>query len=534
MILKTLYPVRQVRGFGHLENKKVSLRAKNPPRLHILSETEYIVLFHCNGARTIAEITQLIEATHPELSEHDTQQDVSKILHGLERNLLITLCTEQSNSVPSVRVQFRHFWPGFNPKKNCFLRLMSRDILAIVTHHDAPDISFESTYVTNEQPENVPENETIRVFVSDGKTEPDFDVFDYAFSPFDVKRDFVHCHSQVAYEDYSDIGHNRLKSAVKSKFFDFLFPIDVRQLSFDFTNSTEKEFDDGLEIEAAPVTHPQTNDALSTASPPYHVCLTTNLAHSDGMFALVNSILVNTKTPEKFFFHILVDGNNRYFENILAAMGIESQYEVVSFTDNARYREYTEFLKANIRVNQGTRQRGRIKNMMNFSRFYLPDIFSNVDVSLYLDVDMIVQVDLAPIFDIDLSSAIIAAPLSRPLERYSKYLNLTNLGFNAGVLLMNFALWREKNVIGAIKKVMVLHKQRRLFPDGTQPILNTVFYQQCVDLDARWNVTGLGNITDLDPQLLDSAWILHWTGRQKPWLEDGLYKQYWDRYRIPV
>ena len=534
VILESFYPVRQARGFGHLENENVLLTTKEPSGRHVLSKNEYAILSHCDGTRTIADITQLAPESFPELSGSGAQKDVAQILYELERNSLIRFCEDQSISVPAVTVQFHNFWPGFNPRENCFLLLMSRDMLAIVTDRGVPDLYFQSAFIDSALPDDVAESDGIRVFVSDGIAEPNFDIFDYAFSPFDVNEEFAACHSRVPFEDYSDTGRNRLVSAVHSKFSDFLFPLDVEELRFDFSDSTTNGRNSGVDTAASPAAHPEKIHATGTAVPPYHICLTTDAAHSEGLFALVNSILQNTKAPENFFFHILIDGESGYYEDVLSAMGIESQFEVVPFTRNTRYREYTEFLETNIRVIKGIRQPERIRNVMNFSRFYLPDIFPTLNISLYLDVDMIVQVDLAPIFDVDLSSTIVAAPVNRPLERYHGPLKFTSKGFNAGALLINFARWREKNVLDAIQKVMVLHKQRTLFPGGTQPILNTVFYQQCLDLDARWNVTDLGYREDMDPELLESAWILHWTGRSKPWLADGLYKHLWEPYSIPA
>ena len=40
--------------------------------------------------------------------------------------------------------------------------------------------------------------------------------------------------------------------------------------------------------------------------------------------------------------------------------------------------------------------------MLNHLRFYLPEIFPNLDRVLFLDDDVIVQRDLSPLFSIDL------------------------------------------------------------------------------------------------------------------------------------
>ena len=171
---------------------------------------------------------------------------------------------------------------------------------------------------------------------------------------------------------------------------------------------------------------------------------------------------------------------------------------------------------------------------MNYTRFYLPEIFPEVKTGLYLDTDMVVQTDLTALLHAGLTSHIVAAPLNRRFEGYHKDLELSGGGFNAGFLLINFEHWRANNVTQALEYVMKRHKKRTLFNGGTQPILNLVFYQQCFHMYNFWNRTGLGWKEDMSPVRLKEKWILHWTGKRKPWLENGLYKEFWEKYRIPL
>lgn len=269
--------------------------------------------------------------------------------------------------------------------------------------------------------------------------------------------------------------------------------------------------------------------------PTYHVLFCTDGRHSEGLFALINSIVRNTATPERFFFHVLVDEHPEIYAQILQANFSALRFEVVSFASTPGYARNIEFLTKNICVRMNRKKTTRrIGRPMNFTRLYLPEIFSDVDLGLYLDVDMIAQADLKRLFDVDLQSATVASPINRFLTRYHPDLKLNRMGFNAGLLLIDFRRWRESNIIAEIECLMQRHKEQGLFPGGTQPLLNTVFHGKCLDLDPLWNVTCLGRRTDLEDEFLAAARILHWTGTHKPWLETGLYKNYWERYRLDL
>lgn len=54
------------------------------------------------------------------------------------------------------------------------------------------------------------------------------------------------------------------------------------------------------------------------------------------------------------------------------------------------------------------------------------------------------------------------------------------------------------------------------------------------EIDKRWNLRGLGWKNEMEPSKLDSAYILHWTGNKKPWKKNGLFKEYFTPYSIPL
>ena len=80
---------------------------------------------------------------------------------------------------------------------------------------------------------------------------------------------------------------------------------------------------------------------------------------------------------------------------------------------------------------------------------------------------------------------------------------------------------------------MKQHKKSKkgLFSNGTQPILNMVFYKNFQEIPKVWNTTGLGGRI-VDKKYISNAKGLHWNGKFKPWNEDGLNKQLWEPYKL--
>lgn len=130
--------------------------------------------------------------------------------------------------------------------------------------------------------------------------------------------------------------------------------------------------------------------------------------------------------------------------------------------------------------------------LTTWARVVFPDMVAeNEGRLLYLDSDIVVAKSLRPLFETDLQGAAIAGV---PVDKDATFLaNLNNnLGkpadtayFNAGVLLIDIAKWREQNVTERVLEVA-----RRLGNDLTyldQDALNSVADGHFVMLDRKWN-----------------------------------------------
>lgn len=130
--------------------------------------------------------------------------------------------------------------------------------------------------------------------------------------------------------------------------------------------------------------------------------------------------------------------------------------------------------------------------LTTWARVVFPDMVEEKDGRLlYLDSDIVVTKSLRPLFETDLQGSAIAGV---PVDKDANFLATLNknLGkpadtayFNAGVLLIDIAKWREQNVTE-----LALDVARRLGNDLNyldQDALNSVADGRFVKLDRKWN-----------------------------------------------
>ncbi|WEK04029.1 MAG: glycosyltransferase family 8 protein [Candidatus Devosia phytovorans] len=138
---------------------------------------------------------------------------------------------------------------------------------------------------------------------------------------------------------------------------------------------------------------------------------------------------------------------------------------------------------------------------------------------LYLDCDMLVRDDIAYLFELDLSGNAIAAvrdtmgafiTSGRNLAANRDLFNTADYYFNAGMLVIDVAKWRDADIIGRMEEANRTGVMQRIYYD--QDLLNLIFKNQWLKLDWRWNtIDARRQHENLDPA------ILHYTGERKPW-----------------
>jgi lipopolysaccharide biosynthesis glycosyltransferase len=123
-------------------------------------------------------------------------------------------------------------------------------------------------------------------------------------------------------------------------------------------------------------------------------------------------------------------------------------------------------------------------------RILLPELCSQLDRVLYLDVDTIVVDDLEPLWSTDLAGHYVAAVtnvfqanhLHRPA---SLGLSGPEVYFNSGVILMNLDLMRRDRCSEALRAYATSGRTELEWPD--QDALNVVLGERRVALHPRWN-----------------------------------------------
>ena len=181
----------------------------------------------------------------------------------------------------------------------------------------------------------------------------------------------------------------------------------------------------------------------------------------------------------------------------------------------------------------------------------MPLLLPAQDRVIFLDADMLVNKDLGELWAIDLGDAPVAAvndyftpylntreTIGRPTncdrvpEKSLPVPNYRELGlsgaagyFNAGVMLINLARWRELDVLHQALDLLRAHRAHVRYCD--QYALNVLFSEQWLPLDPRWNqnsnLWAWAGPDDgaFDPRLFRALrrdpWIVHFTWTRKPW-----------------
>lgn len=153
-----------------------------------------------------------------------------------------------------------------------------------------------------------------------------------------------------------------------------------------------------------------------------------------------------------------------------------------------------------------------------------------LDRVLYLDVDILAQVDLTPLFECDLEGAVVGG-IPDPVEenhlaRLDVLLELAeqNKYINSGILLIDLNRWEEEQINEQI--INFLDKKPHLVKFHDQDGLNAVVTGKVKLLNPRWNQqTAHSN----HPDKVKHPAIIHFTTHEKPW-HASLHHPYADLY----
>lgn len=173
--------------------------------------------------------------------------------------------------------------------------------------------------------------------------------------------------------------------------------------------------------------------------------------------------------------------------------------------------------------------------LATFYRLLLPALLpSDVTKIIYIDVDIIVVGDLAKLYNIDIADVPIAA-VPDPVEWDRPDLGIPDRAnyFNAGVLLINIALWKQQQIAEKAIDFLKQYPEKATYVD--QDALNAVLIGNWKKLDDKFNYTY--RVVPVIPRvelkkIVATKVIIHYNESAKPWHRHSssplkyLYHQY--------
>lgn len=174
---------------------------------------------------------------------------------------------------------------------------------------------------------------------------------------------------------------------------------------------------------------------------------------------------------------------------------------------------------------------------VTYFRFLIPGLLKEYDRCLYLDVDMIIKGDLSDLYSSDLHGNYLGAvkhPLLFNRDQIGNHKISPNSYFNAGMLLMNLKLMRDKGV-----EHRLLQEVEHKYKIQDQDILNVICHDKVKYLHLKYNFMirlknkrywkrFMSSFGLEFKQALRHPVIIHYADREKPWSHEGLsYEEDW-------
>lgn len=153
-----------------------------------------------------------------------------------------------------------------------------------------------------------------------------------------------------------------------------------------------------------------------------------------------------------------------------------------------------------------------------YYRLFIAEMFPHYDKAIYIDSDLIVQGDISELYDFDIGDNYIGACNEQVVLQVNLFAEYTEKAvgiaredyFNAGMMLINCAKWREKKVLDQFIKL--LHEFTFVVAQD-EDYLNVLFNHQYKKLPNYWNCETFGQ----PPYPAEEAKIIHYIFTNKPW-----------------
>ena len=217
------------------------------------------------------------------------------------------------------------------------------------------------------------------------------------------------------------------------------------------------------------------------------------------------SILSNTNSFIEFY---ILDGGITT-ENVEKIQSLKSNFSNFSIEFIKIY--YEKYLKNFKEIGHW--------NKSVYARFLIPDLKTQINKAIYLDVDIIVTGDITNLYNEDLEDYALGAVWEQWAEdginkqhKIRMRLSDKHKYFNTGVLLINSNKWREENIQKHLSDISNKFNDRIKMVD--QDILNKYFDNNYKVLEQKYNyLTTNFYVNDTQELYI----IRHLTGNVRPW-----------------
>ncbi|KAH9602772.1 hypothetical protein KSS87_023059 [Heliosperma pusillum] len=276
-----------------------------------------------------------------------------------------------------------------------------------------------------------------------------------------------------------------------------------------------------------------------------------NLFHyvvfSDNILAatvVVNSTVSNALEPEKIVFHVVTDSLN--FPAISLWFLLNPPEKATIQVLSATNFQWLPALKSSLEKQSSSDS--KYSSLLNHLRFYLPEIFPELDKVVFLDHDVVVQRDLSSLWGIDMKGKVngVVETCERGESSFRRMDMLVNFSdplvsrkFDAnsctwafGMNLFDLRQWRYHDLTSTYRRFLLKGNEKPLWKTGSLPLGWVTFYNRTIALDPRWHLLGLGFDSQINVDKIEQAAVIHYDGIMKPWLDIGIrkYKGYWNQY----
>jgi lipopolysaccharide biosynthesis glycosyltransferase len=153
-----------------------------------------------------------------------------------------------------------------------------------------------------------------------------------------------------------------------------------------------------------------------------------------------------------------------------------------------------------------------------YYRFFIADMFLQYEKAIYIDGDTIVRGDISELYRTNIKDAYVGACHEQVMlqtDVFGTYAEcVTGVDrrcfFNAGLLLINCTLFREKKLLSRFFSLLA---EYNFVVTQDEDYLNVLCRDHVFFLDSRWNTELYGDI----PHPIEESKILHYIMTSKPW-----------------